>query len=184
MPTRQCPQCAAQLPGVYARALHLATFHHCYEDGQYVEGKTMRQLEKVGARVLELLIHRPETRNPKNWPLWSQYIQRYSKGHILVYDVGMKGWMINRPGGVLRPDDLRCLFAELETARRRRQDLQHADKLMYHSNTLFMPEHQCILPAAKDAILAEQKQMVMKAHYGRQPDAYEYENTYVPDSEE
>jgi hypothetical protein len=91
MAERQWQYCHEFLRSLYAKNLHLANSHHAYENGEYVEGKTMRQLEKVGARVLDLLIHKPETRNPKNWPLWTLYLQRYSKGHILIYDEARGG---------------------------------------------------------------------------------------------
>lgn len=44
---RQCPLCPDTLPSIYALHLHLAQRHNRYEDGQDVEAKTMRQIEKV-----------------------------------------------------------------------------------------------------------------------------------------
>ncbi len=162
------PYCLAELPSVYARSLHNAEVHNAYENGEYVEGKTERSLQKVGARVLRLLRTEPETRNPKNWPLWTRYLQIYSKTHILVYDARHQGWMVNRPDGVLDADALRELFAEIETARRRRQDYQRADMLLYHNpediDSQLAP-HTCILPRKKDRILARMRYAVMRNHY-------------------
>lgn len=73
--------------------------------------------------------------------------------------------MVNRPDGVLRADDLRELFAELETARRRRQDYQKADRETYHSEPHNVPLHICILPNEKDESLAFQKEAAVRGHY-------------------
>jgi len=174
---RNCPYCPISkptvVPSIYALHLHQALFHSRYENGQFVEGKTLRLLEKVGARTLNLLIKEPETRNPKNWPLWQKYLQFYSPTHILVYDVARKGWMINRPDGVLHAEDFRELFGELETARRRRQDYQKADGLLYHEILgkgkygASIVKHNCIRPKEKDIILARLKQDAMHDYYSR-----------------
>lgn len=165
-----CPHagCGAVLGSRYAFYLHRADCHGEYEDGKVVEEKTAAQLEKVGARVTWLLLNRPETRNPKNTMLWAEYLQRFSPSHILCYDVAHGGWMLNRPEGVLKAEDFRELFAELETARRRRQDLQLADKAMYHdpNSPVCGKLHRCILPSEKDQILADEKQEAMRRHYG------------------
>lgn len=182
MTIHQCPYCPALLPNAYAKALHLAEVHHAYENGEYVEGKTERLLTQVGARVLELLIHKPETRNPKNWPLWTFYLQRYGRGHILVYDAARQGWMINQPDGVLKEDGLKALFAEIETARRRRQDYQRADRLLYHDSASVIQSHICILPNEKDQLLAEEKYVVMRNHYGAEARQYS-SDTYTPGAE-
>ena len=163
--TQTCPKCGNQFPNIYAKHLHLAQAHRCYEDGKGLDAKTLAQIEKVGRRVLKLLIEHPETRNPKNWPLWAKYLQYYSRTHILVYDEAHRGWMVNRPDGVLRADDLRELFAELETARRRRQDYQKADRELYHRDPENVPLHACVLPKEKDALLASAKEGAVRGYY-------------------
>jgi hypothetical protein len=80
--------------------------------------------------------------------------------------------MVNRPEGVMKADDLREFWAEIETVRRRRQDFQDADRMEYHFNPdgsprQFVPLHACVLPTEKDEILAFEKQGVMRGYYGR-----------------
>lgn len=168
-PCKDCP--GRDFPSVYAKQLHDAQVHHRYEDEVEVERRTLDQLEKIGPRVLKLLMEHPETRNPKNWPLWTRYKQEYG-AHILVYDEAHRGWMVNRPEGVMKADDLREFWAEIETVRRRRQDFQDADRMEYHFNPdgsprQFVPLHACVLPTEKDEILAFEKQGVMRGYYGR-----------------
>ena len=166
MSNHVCQDCLGrEFPSRYALLLHRAQVHHQYEDGKPVEGKTLAGLERVGARVLKLLIEHPETRNPKNWPLWTKYKQYYGD-HAIVYDEAHRGWMVNRPDGVMKVGDLKALFGELETARRRRQDYQRADRELYHQDPQNVPLHACVLPKEKDAVLAEIKQGVMRRHYG------------------
>ena len=114
--------CHTTLVSRYSYSLHLAQLHNSYEDGRDITEKTYHQLSQVGSRVIYLLLNYPATRNPKNWPLWTQYLQRFSKSHILVYDEAQQGWVVNRQNGVLKAEGLKELFAELETARRRERD--------------------------------------------------------------
>lgn len=165
MSDHPCPKgCGANLSSIYALHLHLAQAHNSYEDGEAVEGRTMKGLDKVGRRVLKLLMERPEARNPSNWMLWTLYKQHYGT-HILCYDEQHRGWMINRPNGVMKADDLKEFFSEQETCRRRREDYQKADRELYHQDPQNIPLHACILPKEKDAVLAEIKQGVMRRHY-------------------
>jgi hypothetical protein len=177
MSLHKCSKCSAILQSIYAMHLHLASDHSSYENGEDIDMKTEYQLEKVGQRTLWLLINKPETRNPKNVWLWAMYLQRYSKGHILIYDEKEQGWAINKENGILKSEDLKILFAEIETARRRRQDYQKADREMYHAEKgiFFGRLHKCILPKEKDIILANEKYEVMRKRYSGQPTLLESE---------
>jgi len=166
-----CPDCPSlPLNSIYAYYLHNVEEHQRYEKGESIETKTLDRFEKVGMRVLKLLLDYPDTRDPKNFRLYTRYKQYYSSSHVLIYDQNNKGWMINRPGGVMKEEDLRALWKENSTVDRRRRDLQLADKEMYHKKDapLLNKPHKCILPTKKAELQALEEERVIRERYSGQ----------------
>lgn len=167
---RTCPYCQKIFSSIYAKDLHLATVHAKYEDGTDIATRTQASIERTRDQTIYLLLNYRECRNPKPKWIWTKWLQIFSHNHILVYDESHRGWMVNKPEGVLKAEDIDALFSALESVRRRKQELQEADKDMYHmkdedGHWITIEPHNCILTNEKDLALADVREQVIHDYY-------------------
>jgi hypothetical protein len=153
--------CSEEFNSIEKHALHMALTHESFPSGQPIQEATLKSLAKIKDRVHYLLLRFPETRNPHNWMLWVRYAQAYATNHPLVYDVEHKGWMINRPNGVLEAQDWKAILLPIESVRRLRQKLQAEDRAKYHQAQTVL-EHRCILPDEQATAEAAYKEETMR----------------------
>lgn len=150
------PECLKTFKSEAKYNNHLVFSHEAYQEGTIKEA-TINSLNKVMDRVSLILIKFPEARNIHDWMLYVKYIQVWGFQHILIYDVNLKGWTINKEDNILTAENLKSLFGEQSTVSRCRRKLQELDRNNYHSNS-YAVEHICILPSEKsqeEAIIRE-----------------------------
>ena len=180
----QCDNCSRSFGNIRAFVQHKAIAHHSYVRGP-IDECTLKSMENVWERTLELMIQFRECRKPDNSGLFIKAAYYYCG---LTYDPQQQG-ITDKDGKAIPYPVMVHALRQLESYRRRRQEIQQFDREEFHAENddgsagVSLMDHFCLLPTSTDQALAKAEEVTVAKYYAGMGRGIDIKNTFIPSTE-